>query len=159
MKMSNAVEKRTWDVTVALAYLAFWPLVTFSYFLAADSIRSIVFRDQTNAVLQLCINMCVVIIHMFSINCIILTIAEVYLVYTSKIIFDFRRQMLPEISAIVSSFFIIVLSFLNILVPIIPYYGELNDNLNFALLLISWLGSFCYTVFSVRKILNINVCV
>ena len=135
-KGNKSLDIRTeWDM---LVYMQFWPLVTFSYFLAGDSIMSITYREETNAWLRLCMNTTKLIIHMFCINSIILTSLEVFLMYKNGTI-NPNRQLFPEVYAIIASVCILILTFLAILVPIVPYNGELNGSLQFGILFVAWL--------------------
>jgi hypothetical protein len=110
-----------------IGYYSFWPILAFSFFIASDQLLNSDNRIRDREVvpsLMACILVGRTFVHMFSINCLVLSILETYIAFVHVKNPLCSRILYLETNALFAGLFLIFVSVLEIVNELFEWTGE-----------------------------------
>lgn len=95
-----------------MVYFTFWPILSFSFFIAIDNIVGDG-RNKEEDALSLAIVVCQMFVHMFAISCLIVSITESFIAYAYLENVLCTRSVYCEFNAFAAAIFLLVATLLN----------------------------------------------
>lgn len=99
-------------------YYTFWPILAFSFFTASDEILRPETRyygyDQQNSSLMACIFASKTFVHMFSINCLVLSVVECFIAFMYLEAPLCKRLWFLELDALIALIWLVILTLLRV---------------------------------------------